>query len=111
MNEVAKLNMVVEFWKHADEGLRSEFERMRTGFNFYVGNQWDQADLEKLNSEKRPALTINMILPIINLLAGIQRALQLLKVSLPPAATETMWWACHLRAVKGLLQRPLCVQA
>ena len=73
MNEVAKLNMVIEYWKHADEGLRSEFERMRTGFNFYVGNQWDSADLEKLQSEKRPALTINMILPIINLLAGIQR--------------------------------------
>ena len=73
MNEVTKLNMVTEFWRHADDGLRPEFDRMRTGFNFYVGNQWDNVDLEKLQSEKRPALTINMILPIVNLLAGIQR--------------------------------------
>ena len=42
-----------------------------TGFNYYVGNQWDAADLAKLASEKRPALTVNLILPIINLLSVI----------------------------------------
>ncbi len=45
---------------------------MQTGFNYYVGNQWDVADLAKLQAKKRPALTINLILPTINLLAGIQ---------------------------------------
>ncbi|MBE0534996.1 MAG: hypothetical protein IH624_04940 [Phycisphaerae bacterium] len=73
MSEVERLNLVRDYWKHADAGLRDERERMQTGFNFYVGNQWDAADLEKLAAEKRPALTINLILPIINLLAGIQR--------------------------------------
>jgi hypothetical protein len=29
--------------------------------------------MEKLQQEKRPALTINLVLPIINLLSGIQR--------------------------------------
>ncbi len=73
MAEVEKLNLVRDFWKHAEAGLRDERDRMRTGFNYYVGNQWDAADLAKLQAEKRPALTINLILPIINLLAGIQR--------------------------------------
>jgi hypothetical protein len=73
MNEVNKLNMVKEYWKHADAGLAGEFCRMHEGFRFYTGDQWDPADLAKLQSEKRPALTINLILPIVNLLSGIQR--------------------------------------
>ena len=73
MAEAAKLNMVVEYWKHADTGLRDEFERMRSGFAFYVGDQWEPADTAMLDKEKRPHLTINLVLPIINLLSGIQR--------------------------------------
>jgi len=73
MTEITRLNLVREYWKHADEGLRDEFARMQKGFAFYVGDQWDSADLEKLYIEKRPALTINLILPIINLISGIQR--------------------------------------
>jgi hypothetical protein len=73
MSENTKLTLVKEYWKHADEGLRDEFARMQKGFAFYVGDQWDAADLEKLYIEKRPALTINLILPIINLICGIQR--------------------------------------
>jgi hypothetical protein len=73
MSENTKLTLVKEYWKHADEGLRDEFARMQKGFQFYVGDQWDAADLEKLYIEKRPALTINLILPIINLICGIQR--------------------------------------
>ncbi len=73
MSEVNRLNLVKDYWKHADEGLRDEFTRMQKGFQFYVGDQWDAADLEKLYVEKRPALTINLILPIINLICGIQR--------------------------------------
>jgi hypothetical protein len=46
---------------------------MRSGFAFYVGQQWDPADIAKLDKEKRPHLTINLVLPIINLLSGIQR--------------------------------------
>ena len=73
MNEITRLNMVKEYWLHSDEGLRNEFDRMRTGFAFYVGDQWDAADIAKLDKEKRPHLTINLVLPIINLLSGIQR--------------------------------------
>ena len=56
MAEVEKLNLVRDFWKHAEAGLRDERDRMQTGFNYYVGNQWDAADLAKLQAEKRPAL-------------------------------------------------------
>ena len=73
MSEVNKLNLVKDYWKHADAGLSREFARMQRGFRFYCGDQWEPADLEKLAREKRPALTINLVMPIINLLSGIQR--------------------------------------
>lgn len=39
---------------------------------FYRGEQWEKADLLKLNSEGRPALTINTILPTVNTVLGEQ---------------------------------------
>ena len=33
---------------------------------FYRGEQWDEADIAQLDSEGRPALTINTILPTVN---------------------------------------------
>jgi hypothetical protein len=40
---------------------------------FYAGEQWDEASREALNKAKRPAITINHIRPLINLLSGYQR--------------------------------------
>jgi hypothetical protein len=38
MSEIIKLNMVSEYWKHSDEGLRDERNRMAKGFAFYTGD-------------------------------------------------------------------------
>lgn len=38
--------------------------------DFYEGRQWTAEDLRKLQDEKRPALTINKIRPLINLAMG-----------------------------------------
>jgi hypothetical protein len=62
MSEVNKLNLIRDYWKHADEGLRDEFARMQKGFQFYVGDQWDTADLEILYVEMQPTLTNNFVL-------------------------------------------------
>ena len=32
MSEITKLNMVTEYWKHSDAGLRDERNRMAQGF-------------------------------------------------------------------------------
>lgn len=39
---------------------------------FYMGDQWNDADLKALEAEGRPALTINRILPTINTVLGEQ---------------------------------------
>jgi len=40
--------------------------------SYYQGNQWDEEDLTQLDAEKRPALTINTILPTVNAFLGEQ---------------------------------------
>ena len=40
---------------------------------FYSGKQWADADKKTLESAKRPAITINRIKPLINVLGGYQR--------------------------------------
>lgn len=39
---------------------------------FYLGNQWSDKDLRKLEEEGRPALTINMVLSTVNSILGEQ---------------------------------------
>jgi hypothetical protein len=39
-------------------------------FDFYLGKQWEAADVQKLREANRPAVTINMCRPIINMLVG-----------------------------------------
>lgn len=49
-------------------------ERAKTSYQFYTGiKQWDEAVLEILRKEGRPALTLNRVFPIINMLCGYQR--------------------------------------
>lgn len=61
--------------------LASRFERAQSGMSdwakiatqsvdFYEGRQWTAEDLKKLRDEKRPALTINKIRPLVNLAMG-----------------------------------------
>lgn len=42
--------------------------------NFYIGDQWEKADEQVLAAQKRPALTINMILSTVNAVLGEQTA-------------------------------------
>lgn len=39
---------------------------------YYRGDQWDEADIQQLDDQGRPALTINTILPTINAVIGEQ---------------------------------------
>ena len=41
--------------------------------DFYAGKQWKNEDKKELENAKRPAMTINRIKPLINVLCGYQR--------------------------------------
>lgn len=61
------------FFKRAyDAGHKEYLDIKEKCNNFYIGNQWDEATKNKLTAEGRPHLTINQILPTVNVVLGEQ---------------------------------------
>lgn len=48
-------------------------EEAREDFDFVSGRQWSKAEMKRFEETARPALSINRIKPLINLLSGYQR--------------------------------------
>jgi hypothetical protein len=61
-------------WRQEDTTeMDPQLRRMKESYRFYTGiQQWDQADIDQLDDEGRPHLTINLTFPIINTLIGHQ---------------------------------------
>lgn len=72
-SEIALVGKLEKFWREAEEGNASWVDRAIKNYDFYCGKQWDPKTLAQLKKEKRPALTINHILPTVNLLSGMER--------------------------------------
>lgn len=72
-SEKSNLTLVNEYWRVARNEWSDWREKAKKAYDFYLGNQWASSDKQKLEDEKRPALTINKIKPIIRLLSGMQR--------------------------------------
>lgn len=71
---VASYDPAAENWhryqRAVDAGHR-EFVREAVQYDeFYLGNQWDEADKRKLDAQGRPAVTMNLVLPTINAMVG-----------------------------------------
>ena len=73
MNETDIIHKINEFYKEGISNNAKWQKRAHRAYEFYKGIQWERGDLQKLEVEGRPALTINQILPIINLISGFQR--------------------------------------
>lgn len=67
---IGKLN---KWWRLADSDHTQWETQAKRDLDFYLGKQWDSADLEKLTREGRPALTFNRIRAPINLVSGYER--------------------------------------
>lgn len=60
------------YQKAKDLGHTDYLERAKKCDDFYRGEQWDPQDRAKLDRQGRPALTINQIMPTINVILGEQ---------------------------------------
>ena len=69
-NQEAKL---AEFWKEAKKGHRIWRREAIENYEFVCNDQWTAQDRALLEEEEKPCLTINHVLPIINLLSGMER--------------------------------------
>ena len=65
-------DMISKF-RYARDHKKPLIDEMEEDFEFAVGKQWEEADVEALRKVGVKALTINKIQPNIFLLSGIQR--------------------------------------
>ncbi len=71
--EVETIKKVKFMWQEADEASQVDLALMAENYGFYIGdNQWEQGTKQELLNNRKPALTVNLILPAINLLRGME---------------------------------------
>lgn len=76
MSDVAKTNDISKYrdwFKAAVDKAQAWREQAREDYEFIAGKQWTDADKRRLAESGRPAITINRIKPLLNLLSGYQR--------------------------------------
>ena len=61
------------WFREAVDHSRKWQDEAREDFEFVNGKQWSKAEIKRFEETARPALTINRIKPLINLLSGYQR--------------------------------------
>lgn len=72
-NDEDILTKVLKFRNDGITGNQDWEDRGITAQNFKNGKQWDEVDLEELKKQRRPALTINYVLPKVNFVCGVER--------------------------------------
>lgn len=65
--DLERLQLHAVRYRRAADAMRPWSEMGKKCVDYYEGRQWSAADLGKLNREKRPALTINKIKRLVNL--------------------------------------------
>lgn len=60
-------------FREAWDGITTQRPKREKDWKFYAGDQWEEADLALAKRQKRPALTLNMMLSIISAVEGEER--------------------------------------
>ncbi|MBQ4403854.1 MAG: hypothetical protein II857_05530, partial [Selenomonadaceae bacterium] len=61
------------WFQAAVDGGKKWREEAKEDFEFTAGKQWTDEEIKQFQKDGRPAITINRILPLINILSGYQR--------------------------------------
>ena len=67
------LRILGEWWKEATDAMKEERPKRTKDWKYYAGDQWEDADRLLAEKQKRPALTLNMLLSIISAVEGEER--------------------------------------
>lgn len=69
-----KLSKFRKWFKGAIESWYEWRTEAKEDYDFVVGKQWTDSELVEFEKQHRPALVINRILPLVNLISGWQRS-------------------------------------
>lgn len=67
------LRTLGEWWKEAADAMKEERPKRTKDWSYFAGDQWEAADVELAKKQKRPQLTLNMLLSIICAVEGEER--------------------------------------
>ena len=68
-----KLHKFKQWFREAVESGQEWRKEAREDRDFYIGHQWKDEDKQALEKNSRPAVTVNRIKPLMNVLSGYQR--------------------------------------
>lgn len=71
--DAAVVQFLADRWNRAAQAHQRWAEPAKKCVDYAEGRQWTEEQLRKLASEKRPALTFNIIAPLLRLVAGYHR--------------------------------------
>ena len=72
-DDYGELSKFRKWFRGAVESWQEWREEALEDYNFVAGKQWTDEELAEFKKQKRPALVINRIRPLINVLSGWQR--------------------------------------
>lgn len=64
------IELIASRYIRSSDALRPWAEKAKKSVEYYEGKQWSDADLAARRAQRRPALTINKIRPLVNLVKG-----------------------------------------
>lgn len=67
---VEQIMLHAQRWRRSADAMRPWAETAKKSVDYFESRQWSAADLAKLAAQKRPALTLNKIRPLVNLVLG-----------------------------------------
>lgn len=67
------LSDLLAWFKEASDALKETRPKRRKDWSYYAGDQWEEQDRAIADKQKRPTLTLNMLLSIISAVEGEER--------------------------------------
>lgn len=71
--DTQKIMLMAERWQRASFAQQRWAESAKKCVDFFEGRQWTAQQLAEMRAQKRPALTFNIIAPLVRLILGYQR--------------------------------------
>lgn len=73
LDEDTFLAKLLTWWKEGTDALVETRKKRDKDWAYYAGDQWEEADRKLAEAQKRPQLTLNMVLSIVSAVAGEER--------------------------------------
>ncbi len=101
---MAEVKDIISDFKEAKEYRKAWIDAAQEDFEFLLGKQWLDEDIEKLKKAAAPALTINKIQPNIFLCSGIQRQNRTDFIAYPVGEEDSLVGEIVTRLVKSVMK-------